>query len=361
MSTVELFPHNDIRSVRVKTNFSYQRPYSISFQCSRIQPPGGDPSTIYIHPEIFNVFMNAIQGKSHEDMIPNDKGICESGNKSHCGNRRGDLAECRCDDLNRKTKPYIRHQFENDIIEKILYHPKIEQSLSSLGSFQFNLAVFCSGRLLGEEVLLFRLLHALHNRGVSGTINVFLIDRGEYGPAIALGDSSETLKRHRYLQQFLTEICGCLPPLLAVNGTIFAEADHYIAQTKADVRFKHDLLIGADMEGAYPYMSRINSEASMHSEQKPLVLVGKSDGVGIPSVCEISAFGQLTNCYTPFNPSGSNSQQQALKRSNPQPPQRSSNPQRPTSSPSWELPVAISAVGVVLIALIIITAANSRR
>jgi len=226
---VQLFNRDDIRSGSVRTNFSGQQPYSISFQCSRIQPPGRNPSMIYIHPEIFGVFMNAVQGKAHEDMQPNNSGVCKGADMSHCGNRRGDLAECRCEDLNRKTKPYIRNHFENDVIGKILSHQKIEQSLRTGDQFQFNLGIFCSGRLLGEEILLFRLLHALHNRGVSGTINVFLIDKGEYTSAIGLSDPSAALDQHRYLHQFLTEICGCLPPSLKINGTIFAEADQYIA------------------------------------------------------------------------------------------------------------------------------------
>lgn len=344
MSTVSLFGGNDTRSANVTTNFF--RRDSISFQCSSVQPYGGDKSKVYIHPEIFNVFKNAIQGKAHENMVANPD-FCIQGDKGHCGNRRGDLAECRCEDLNRKKNPHIRHQFENNVIEKILDHPKIEQSLSSGSPFQFNLAVFCSGRLLGEEILLFRLFNALHNKGVSGTINMFLIDRGEYGPAIALGDASKALRQHKYLNQFLTEICGCLPPSLKVNGTIFAEADHYISQVQSDGRFRHDLLIGADMEGAYKYMPKINSEASMTSGQTPLVLVGKSDGISIPSVCEVSAFGQLTNCYAPLNLSGSNSPQQAARRS--------------TSRPPWEAPVLVGVGVVAVVAILVLLGSESTR
>ncbi|MCB1073333.1 MAG: hypothetical protein KDK96_09580 [Chlamydiia bacterium] len=334
MSAVELFHRNDIRSVRVETNFSRQGPYSISFQCSRIQPRGCDPSTIYIHPEIFNIFRKAVEGKAHEDMEPNDCEACVGADMSHCGNRRGYLAECRCEDLNRKIKPYIRNHFENKVIDKILKHGKITQSLRNGKPFQFNLAIFCSGRLLGEEILLFRLLNELHNQKASGTINLFLIDRDEYTPAIRLGDPGLSLNSHKYLHQFLTEICECLPPSLKINGTIFAEADHYTAQAQADARFKHDLLIGADIEGTQRVMDDINSKASAANGQTPLALVRSVREGGPPGSCDIVC-GQLTNCSLYLDP-----------------PQRRHSPS--TQRPSWDVPVAVSASVVVVVAVAVI-------
>ncbi|HEY5259192.1 MAG TPA: hypothetical protein VIJ46_00980, partial [Rhabdochlamydiaceae bacterium] len=282
MSAVQLFQNNDIHSTLVTTDFSRQKPYGISFQCSRIQPPGRDPNMIYIHPDIFGVFLRAVQGKAHEDMQPNNTGTCSGADMRHCGNRRGDLAECRCEDLNRKTKPYIRHQFENDVIGRVLTHRKIEQSLSSKTPFQFNITIFCSGRLLGEEILLFRLFHALHNKGVSGTINLRLIDRLEYAPAIELGDPEKALNQHGYLRQFLTEICESLPPSIKVNGTFYAEADVYSAQVSREARLKHDLLIGADMEGAHEHMPKMNATAAVDPKQSPLALVRKAIEGGLP-------------------------------------------------------------------------------
>ncbi len=347
MSAIQLFEHNDIHSVVVRTDFAQKRPYGISFECSRIQPPGLDQNTIYINRGLYEVFLKAVQGKAHEDMRPNTTGTCSGADMRHCGNRRGDLAECRCEDLNRKTKPYVRHQFENEVIGKIVTHPKIEQSLSSKTPFQFNIAVFCSGRLLGEEILLFRLFHALHNKGVSGTINLFLIDRLEYAPAIGLGDSAKALNQHTYLRQFLTEICEGLPPSLKVNGTFFAEADDYMAQASANAQFKHDLLIGADMEGAHEHMPKMNTSAGIDPSQPPLALVRKANTSGLPSVCEVSAHGELTNCYAPLNMLGA---------------RRGSDTPSPTQATSWEGPVAITVVLVIaIIALAVFAARNQKR
>lgn len=336
MSTVSLFDNNDMRSAYVKTNFYRQIPYSISFQCSRSYPHGTDTSKIYIRSEIiFNIFKKAVEGKSDEDIKANDCAACIGADMGHCGNIRGDLAECRCEDLNRKIKPHIRNHFENKVIEKILGHNKIKQSFNNGKSFQFNLAIFCSGRLLGEEILLFRLLNKLHNLKASGTINLFLIDRMEYTPAIKVGDPLKTLSQCKYLDQFLREICECLPPTLKINGTIFAEAEHYIAQAEKDIQFRHDLLIGADIEGTQKIMSDISLKASVATGQTPLALV-RSVEKGPPGCCEVVA-GQLTNCFLYIDLPQRNPSEQSL---------------------SWVAPVAMV---VAVIALILLASADNNR
>lgn len=332
-STVSLFPNNDIRKVSLKTNFSGQTPVSISFECSRTYPINWNSDQLYLNQRIHDIFIHAVEGRAHEDIDPNECGVCSLPDAvaSHCGNTRGFLAECRCEDLNRKIKPYIRNHFENKVINKILKHGKITQSLHNGKPFQFNLAIFCSGRLLGEEILLFRLLNELHNQKASGTINLFLIDRDEYTPAIRLGDPRSSLNSHKYLHQFLTEICGCLPPSLKINGTIFAKADDYTAQAQADVLFKHDLLIGADIEGTQKIMDDINSRTSVTHRQTPLALVRSVREGGPPGSCDIVC-GQLTNCSLYLDP-----------------PQRRHSPS--TQRPSWEVPVAVSASVVVVVAV----------
>lgn len=345
MSGIQLFEPDDIHSVIVRADFYQQRPRGISFECSRVQPTGSDQKTIYINRGLYDVFMKAVQGKAHEDMQPNHLGGCGTGNMSHCGNRRGDLAECRCEDLNRKTKPYMRHQFENTAIRKIVTHPKIEQSLSTKTPFQFNIAIFCSGRLLGEEILLFRLFHALHNRGVSGTLNLFLIDRIEYTPAIGLGNPAKALSQHAYLQQFLTELCEGLPPSLKVNGAFFAETTDYIAHVSADAQFKHDLLINAGIEGANEHILQMMSVGHDPSEP-PLVLVRKANATDLNSVCEISAHGELTNCYAPLNMLGT---------------RRDSNPTEPAQPTSWDRPLIVTVVFVAIIAIAIFAIRKQNR
>lgn len=343
MSTVSLFSGGDNRTVNVTTNFSHQgSPCSISFYCSRIYPPNLDSNTLYLNPRIHNIFESAVKGRAHENIEPNESGVCSLPGSvaGHCGNMRGYLAECRCEDLNRKIKPYIRNHFEKKVIDKILKHYKITQSLSSGRPFQFNLAIFCSGRLLGEEILLFRLLNELYSRRASGTISLFLIDR-EYTSAIRLGNSSTALHQNQYLIQFLTEICGCLPPSLKINGTIFAEASHYIDQAQTEARFKHDLLIGADIEDTQVIMDEISSKAAVIRGQRPLALVRNVGEEDLPGSCDIVC-GQLTNCSLYADPPLDSPMEM-------DPPQFR---RRQSEQIPWE--VAVSAAAVVGIALAVI-------
>ncbi|MCK4935171.1 MAG: hypothetical protein KAR79_06245, partial [Simkaniaceae bacterium] len=128
-----------------------RRPYALSFQCKHL------PS----NPAMRKIFDHAVSGRAIDDMIPNPDRCDPEADKSHCGNRRGDLAECRCPVYDRLEKPSLRHQFENDVIEKIINHPTMRKAKMGKIPFEFHLAVFCSGRLLGEEILLFRLFDRL--------------------------------------------------------------------------------------------------------------------------------------------------------------------------------------------------------
>lgn len=348
MSTVSLFGPQDNRTLNVTTDFSRQGPCSISFSCSRAYLRDLDSHKLYLSQKVHDIFKNAVEGRAHEDINPNVSGHCAFPDSvsGHCGNMREALGECRCEDLNRKAKPRIRYHFESTVINKILTHAKIEQSLRSPAPFLFNLAIFCSGRLLGEEVLLFRLLNELCKQRASGTIRLFLIDRA-YSSAIELGNSQTALHQNQYLQQFLTEICECLPPSLKIDGTIFAEADDYTAQAQADDRFKHDLLIGADIENTQQIMSDINAKASAAHGQTPLALVRSITEGGPPGSCDI-VDGQLANCFLydiPLDPLRGRLPEQRRR-------QRAQEP--------LEVPI-LSAVAIVALAAVILGVVLSKR
>ena len=266
---ITYFNRNDSSNIRFRTDFDGRQPVSVSFECSRIQSPLSNSSTIYINPDIYSVFINAITGKAHEDMTGNPYSCSSEYEAGHCGNMRGHLAECRCEDLNRKTKPFMRLQFENHVIGKIVNSSKILNAQRDKTQFQFNLAIFCSGGLLGEEVLLFRLFNELRKKSVSGTINLFLIDKC-YKKAIETGDPSQAINLQKDLDQFLREICGCLPSSLKVNGSVFGEASEYITSAQSDSRLKHDLLIGSDIEGTEKIIAEISSNTCMFFGQAPI-------------------------------------------------------------------------------------------
>lgn len=301
------------------------RPFGISFACSLQQPNSSNPNTIYRNRDIFNVFMNAINGNSHQDMVGNP-GLCRHAGKGNCGNTRGYLWECKCENLDRKLYPLRRLQFENDVIQTILSSPKIVHAQRSGSSFQFNLAIFCSGGLLGEEILLFRLFNELRRNGASGTINLFLID-WEYKDAIGQG------RLDQVMDQFLREIRGCLLPSITVSGTFFGDSEDYL-QMAANDQFKHDLLIGADLEGAESLMGEIGRRASLSREQpSPIVLIKRVNEA--PAICRINPLGEHENCYQPFPPPIQQTRSNVRRQDQPLPPEL----------------IAAGAVSVVVVAL----------
>jgi hypothetical protein len=225
--------------------------------------------------------MGAINGQARGDMVSNPEGCGPKEVAGHCGHKRGLLAECRCTALDRIDNPGLRYEFENRVINKILSHPKIQASLRPGGvPFKFNLAIFCSGMLLGEQILLFRLLDSLNQTNAAGTINLFLIDRIYKYPM-----KTGNVDKAPYLKQFLEEICSCLPPSLEIKGTIYGEADDYINQAQRDATFKHDLVIGSDIDNTVKEIATINEKARANLTQEPLILI-KSGNRETPLICD---------------------------------------------------------------------------
>lgn len=304
MTTVGFFPEGDPRQVALNINYDLRGPFNISFQCARRALPGTDPSTIVFKDKrVCNLFKNAVEGKAHKDMQPNTTGMCAlpGSNKGHCGNKRqgSELAECRCPSLDRVGFPDTRKIYEDKVIQTILNHPQIVKAKARGHAFQFNLAVFGSGRLLGEEILLFRLVHALHNQGLAGTLNLFFIDRDEYKPIIEASNPKTALESCSYLNEFLKELVECLPPSLVIKGAFYGEADDYIKQAQINPAYKHDLLIGADIETAVPVVKKIDRLASNTKSPKPLVLLHEGKK-GIGFLCHLSAHSDDCSRLSPL-------------------------------------------------------------
>ncbi|MGR3952530.1 MAG: hypothetical protein QRY74_06555 [Chlamydia sp.] len=147
-------------------------------------------------------------------MAPNSNGCAHGVVTGQCGNLRGRLSECTCSTLNRKRNPKIRIEYENRVIDAIMQSVR-----SAKGEFHFKLAVFASGHLLGEQILLFRLLDQLKKEGKRGTIDLFFIDKS-YSSAINRSDEN-ILGREGSIEQFLVEITQILPKNITVMGSFF--------------------------------------------------------------------------------------------------------------------------------------------
>lgn len=246
----------------------------LSFACAR----GVDRIDASIEP----IFRNAIAGEAFRDIRPvrSPEGINERGN------RRGALAECRCETLNRLTHPARRTAYEDRVIAKVL-----EMGGDTTAPFHFKLAIFASGGLLGEQILLFRLLDKVKDR--SGTLEVFFIDQC-YEPMIRdathRATFEEALGREESVQQFLREFCHCLPSTLTLRGTFFASARSYLQMARMNLLFKHHLLIGADIEDANRVVGQIGREAGIGAAQ-PMVLMHASGA----ELGQLTHFGTLVD------------------------------------------------------------------
>ena len=168
--------------------------------------------------------------------------------------------------------------------------------------------------MLGEEILLFRLFDQLRRQDASGTIKLFLIDNC-YDQAIKMSSIyqqkvvnmkpssiDEALGNQMDLKQFLIEICKSVQPSVIIEGTVFGKSEDYIERAGIDASFRHDLIIGADIEQAQYVMGNISQRAGVG--EKPIVLVKTNQ----PLVCQLDISGNLENCYTPYQNSQADAQ-----------------------------------------------------
>ncbi len=256
---------------------------SLSFRCRRFVEA--------IDQRIGGVFFNAVRGQAHRDMAANPAGCALDQVAGSCGHKRGALSECRCQMLDRMRDPSKRKAYEDRVIAQILAIIKSQKG----SHFRMRLAIFGSGDLLGEEILLFRLMHRLQN--MQGTIDLFFIDHC-YRGAIQNPKQPNTLQNSvggkRAIAQFLSEIALCQPRGIMVQGTFFGDAEEYIRVAGSNQNLRHDLLIGADIENGNQVMGKISCNARARN-LPPIVLV-KLPKQG-PAICSLGASGNLERCH----------------------------------------------------------------
>ena len=265
-----------------------QKPLNMRFACRR--------QSNHVDPNILNIYQQAIVGLSRGSLKTNLTGCWTGRISKYCGNSRGELFECSCEILNGIKYPQLRHQYENKVIDAVLNIIYSDPLLRSL-----NIAIFASGGLFGEFVLMVRLIDRLKNIGFNGTIELFLIDqqyRDNINKAYDFDPSTcsngfpwvNFLGGRQDLAQFLQEISLCLPSTIQVNGAVFGEADDYINRALKDSRFRHDLLIGADIEDTQAIVSKLKLQAQRNNVPG-IVLIKQNNQ---PKICEIkSSSGQF--------------------------------------------------------------------
>lgn len=318
-------------SITVTTERDFNStPRHISFKCSRFVP--------WVDQKIYNIFIRAITGEANVDMEHNNAACSHQQVTGGCGNKRGNLSECRCKILDRVDNPQIRHSYENKVIHTILNILK-----PNINSFHFKLAIFCSGELLGEQILLFRLIHELNQKNASGTIELFLIDRC-YSEAIKNsqynGKFEDSVGQKKYIEQFLTEICLCLPRGITVQGNFFDNAETYINIAQNNQNLKHHLLIGADIENTNSIMGRIGKEAGLRLTQ-PIVLIKTT----VPAVCQLDPSGNIRNCY---NPGGTDKENSLKQIDNP------TNKSVKKNNDDKPLIIGVSVVGICVLVILLL-------
>lgn len=264
----EPFSYNTVVA-QASTHITYgsnSKPVTISFTCFRL--------AAYIDRRIADVYKNAISGNAHLNMTPNR--LCSHQLVTgEYGNKRKHLSECSCEALDRVSQPQIRAQYEDRVIETIF-----QILAQSTTSFSLKLALFASGSLLGEQILLFRLLEKLRKQNAKGTIELFFIDRCYENPiqnANPKRSFEDFFEKAPYINQFLEDLCQCLPQTIKVKGTFFKSDEDYIQRAQSDRNFKHHLIIGADPENTLPIIKNIGEKAGWGLSE-PITLLTGSPG-----------------------------------------------------------------------------------
>lgn len=292
-------------SQHVLTNYLSKNPLNIQFKCFR--------SLHTIAPAVNQVYWATQNNSLHHLMVANP-GRCHNNKMGYCGNVRGNLAECGCEPLDRKKDPYIRRNYENDVIARALSIIK-EQKRGSNQPFDLRIAFFSSGLLAGEQSLLFRLLEKLKNEGYKGKITVFFID-SDYASAIAKsssihpllgsdfgicyeGDRNQSLEAlggRQDFQQFIDEVSGALPSTITLEGYIFGDAQDYAAAWERDpASYANDIVTGADiaprqeeLNKLYSILTGLRRQSRRVNENSITLLkvASSNNGMVVPQICK---------------------------------------------------------------------------
>src|SRR5690606_1184759 len=135
-------------------------------------------------------------------------------------------------------------------------------------------------------------------KGYCGEVNLFLID-WQYSSSIAGANDfihsedyqhsfrwEQLINGRKDIQQFLKEISLCVPPSISIGGAIFGDAKDYIWRAQNDCcrDFKHDILVGADIEKS----EEIFKEIKLYTDKSFLPGIVLIRGPGDkPNICTV--------------------------------------------------------------------------
>lgn len=271
----------------------FHRPLNISFRCAR------QASEVDI--AMRQIYDSIVQGNAAALLEENPYQCAPGVNTGHCGNVRGHLAECKCVILNRRNYPQLREAYENSVIAQVI---------SIIGNnktnFQVRIAMFATGMLHGEQCLLIKLIDTLKAH-YAGTIHISLIDT-DYKDSINISHSvnhlpqgstfpwNQLLGYRKDFEQFIIEMSLCLPSNIILEGSIFGSAEDYILKAQSGCR--HDIMIGADLDGLDGLMDRTNTAATRNF-LPAIALVKREEKLTIvPKICH---FNQGKELCLPLN------------------------------------------------------------
>lgn len=280
-------PSVDLAKIKGSPHY---RPSNIAFRCQRTVGTI-DKSMIAIAKQIEDLTFSALI--THPQAPESHR------------NKRGNLSECNCVFLNRKTNPEIRLYYENLVIQTV-------ENLVTNGKTNINIAMFATGGLHGEQTLLWRLIAQIHHRGYKGVISVVLIDqiyKDSIQKAVAFTIRPKPpafnwinfIGGREDLMQFLNEMTLVLPPTIQLEGTVFGEADDYISRTEIQPELRNDILIGADIGGndSYAIMTKLQEKTSRSKQPGISLIKYQEQGVVVPKTCQIKPNGNVhTDCQT---------------------------------------------------------------
>ncbi|KAF3363392.1 Uncharacterized protein PHSC3_000001 [Chlamydiales bacterium STE3] len=287
----QTFARSDFIQIQ-RNGITYHQPINISFLCIR--------NASKIDSSVKKIYQAIVKGQAARLLAANPHGCAAGQNIGHCGNVRGSLAECKCYILDRKRDPRLRHVYENSVIQQVL---------GLIGdnkhNFEVRIAMFATGQLHGEQCLLIRLIDFLKNNDYRGAIHISLIDT-DYKGSIAVSYSAtqtpagqtfpwtQLLGHRKDLEQFVVELSLCLPPSITLSGAVFESAKDYMFKAQ-QFGYKHDLMIGADLDGADGIMARTDAAASQRFLPAIALVKRLENAQVVPRICHIRP--DTEDCY----------------------------------------------------------------
>jgi hypothetical protein len=229
------------------------------------------------------VYKSAIAGKAHLGLVKN--GSCTSDAvMGPCANLRGALGECSCPPLNRKTYPERRRSYENLLLDQAMANINDQNKKD----FRLTIGLFASGQLHAEEVFVLRLFDRLKRFGYKGVVHLALIDLA-YKDVLQGSSNSGSNRFAQALNQFAEELAKVCPAGVALDVSIFAHSDDYIAEVKEGTAQVANMLHAQDIENGSKDLAKIVKACAI---TKPTYVLAKANN-NFAGICKLSPDGKL--------------------------------------------------------------------